>query len=61
LLYIRYPQKNQLQMNTKETIKYIRENSKFYEFANLAGYTPEQLVKIREKIQTRTSAKPAQS
>jgi hypothetical protein len=48
-------------MNTKEIIKYIKENSKFYEFANLAGYTPEQLVKIREKIQTRTSSKTPQS
>jgi hypothetical protein len=47
-------------MNTKETIKYIKENSKFYEFANLAGYTPEQLKQIFEKIRTRTSAKTAQ-
>jgi hypothetical protein len=44
-------------MDKKETIKYIRENSKFYEFANLSGYTPDQLQKIKEKIQTRTSAK----
>jgi hypothetical protein len=48
-------------MNKKDVIKFIRENSKFYEFANLSGYTPEQLRKIKEKIETRTSAQTLQS
>jgi hypothetical protein len=56
LLYFRFRNSTDT-MNTKEIIKYIRENSKFYEFANLPGYTPEQLWKIKEKIETRTSAK----
>ena len=39
-------------------ITFIKENDKFYEFANFAGHTIEQLLKIKARIQLKEFATP---
>jgi hypothetical protein len=37
-------------MNKEGLIRYIQKNDKFYHFANMSGYTVEQLLEVKKRI-----------